>query len=101
MRPNAGMTEIIARVRYSVDKATLLAHNEYWDGHNQERSGRNTFLYLTPKGRFFEVVVSQWQGERDRIMPLDRDSAYDLYERLPEKEVSAESAFPGIEIEEA
>lgn len=32
-------TRIIDRKRYSVETATLLAGDDYWDGHNYERHG--------------------------------------------------------------
>jgi len=44
MKPPEQFTRIIGRKRYSVQKATLIASDAYWDGHNFERSGRNTFL---------------------------------------------------------
>ncbi len=33
---------IIDRKRYDVETATLLAGDDYWDGHNMERHGRKT-----------------------------------------------------------
>ena len=101
MQPSDTMETIIGRVRYRVSDSTLLAHDAYWDGSNMERHGRNTFLYRSPRGRYFAVHMTMWQGERDRIEPLDEDSAYELYERLPEKEVDAEEAFPTVTIEMA
>jgi hypothetical protein len=44
---------------------------------------------------------STWPGERDRLFPLSQDGAMRLYGELPEKKVSLEEAFPGVEIEEA
>lgn len=71
MRPRENMTQIIDRVRYSVSRSTLLAHDEYWDGAKH---------IPVPK------PVSMWQGERDHITPLTAEEAYDLYERLEVKE---------------
>ena len=48
MQAPSKFVHIIDRKRYDVSKATLLADNNYWDGHNHERQGRNTFLYRTP-----------------------------------------------------
>lgn len=101
MRPSEKMEAIINKVRYRVADATLLAHDAYWDGNNMERNGRNTFLYRSPRGRYFAVRLTMWQGERDYIEPLSEEEAYELYERLPEQEVSVEEAFPSVVVEPA
>lgn len=100
MRPRM-MVEVIGGKRYRTETATLIAHDAYWDGHNWERHGRNTFLFRTPRGNYFAQHQTCWQGERDRIEPLSRDEAIRLYEELPAKEVEFEEAFPGVEVEEA
>ena len=101
MRPPEKFEKIINRKKYSTETAELLAGNDHWDGNNFERSGRNCFLYRTPKGAYFEVNLSQWKGERDSINPLSQDQAIDLFERMPEKRVTFEHAFPGVIVEEA
>ena len=101
MRPSDKMEAIIGRVRYRVADSTLLAHDCYWDGSNMERHGRNTFLYRTPRGRYFAVHLTMWQGERDYIEPLSEDEAYELYESLPEHELEVEEAFPNVVVEPA
>jgi hypothetical protein len=102
MRPPEKFERIIERKRYSVETATLIAHDAYWDGHNFERQGRNEFLYRTPKGNYFVVTLTQWQGEGDTLIPVSQDEAIELYEgSLPEHEVSYSEAFPGVEVEEA
>jgi hypothetical protein len=95
------MVKVIGKTRYRVKGSTLLAHNHYWDGQNHTRHGRNTFLYRSAKGHYFVVYMSQWQGEHNRIEPLSKEEAYELYEHLRVKEVEPEEAFPGIQIEEA
>jgi hypothetical protein len=95
------MTAVIGGKRYSVKTAILLAGNDHWDGHNFERSGTNCFLYRTPKGSYFSVHLTQWQGVRDHIEPLSQEEALSLYESLSEQRVEAEDAFPGVKIEEA
>lgn len=95
-------TRIIDRKRYSTATATLIASDAYWDGHNFERRGRNAFLYRTPKGAFFVVNQTKWQGEQDTLVPVDIDEAISLYEGpLSEHEVSYEQAFPSIEVQDA
>ena len=95
------MTEVIFGLRYSVETATLLADDVYWDGRNMERSGRNCFLYHTPNGRYFSVTVSMWQGERQTLTPLTLDEATELWRQLPERHVKFDEAFPGVDVEEA
>jgi hypothetical protein len=95
------MAEVIGGKRYSTKTATLIASDAYWDGHNWERHGRNTFLFRTPKGAYFAQRRTQWQGERDRLEVLTQDEAITMYESLPEKEVEFEQAFPNVKIEEA
>jgi hypothetical protein len=96
------MTQIIDRKRYSTATATLLADDAYWDGHNYERHGRNTFLYRTPGGSYFKVELTQWQGERDTLTPLTQDEAIELYESLNDSEaVPFAEAFPGVEVKDA
>ena len=101
MKPSENMEQIIGKVRYRVSDATLLAHDCYCDGRNMESDGLNTFLYKTPQGRYFAVHMTLWQGERDYIEPLTEEDAYELYERLPEKEIAVEKAFPDEVIEMA
>jgi hypothetical protein len=101
MQPPNVMTAVIDRKRYSVQTATLLAGNDHWDGSNYERHGRNSFLYRTPRGAYFAVHLTCWQGERDSIEPLTVDEAVSMYEGMTEHRVDCEEAFPGVEIEEA
>jgi hypothetical protein len=72
---NSSMSKIVDGKRYKVATATLLADDCYWDGSNFERHGRNTFLYKTKNGAYFEHTVTQWQGERDDIRPVNVDEA--------------------------
>jgi hypothetical protein len=95
-------SRIIGKKRYNVKTATLIASDAYWDGHNFERSGRNTFLYRTPKGAYFTVNLTKWQGEQDTLTPITQDEAIDLFEGdLSEHEVKYSEAFPGVKVEEA
>ena len=68
---------------------------------NWERLGRHAFLFRTPKGNYFVQHQSSLPGERDQLVPLDQGDAISLYEKLPNKDVSFEDAFPGVEIEDA
>lgn len=96
------MTRVINRIRYNTETATLIASDVYWDGHNMERGGRNTWLYRTNSGRYFTVHGTFWQGERDTLQPVTMDEAVELYEtNLTEHEVEYEEAFPKILVEDA
>ena len=97
MKPPAKFVRIVNRTRYSVATATLLAGDDYWDGHNFERHGRNEFLYRTPKGNYFVVTLTQWQGEEDNLEPCTLEEAIDLYEnQLREHYETYADAFPGV-----
>ena len=95
------ITEIIGGKKYSTKTATLIADNEYWDGSNFERNGRNCFLYRTSNGAYFTVNLTQWQGERDSLTPITQAEALELYETLPEHHVPYEQAFPDVKVLEA
>jgi hypothetical protein len=94
-------TEIIGGKRYSTKTATLIADDAYWDGHNWERRGRNRFLYRTQKNNYFLITLTQWQGEKDRLAPINQDDALRFWDELSEKRISFEDAFPGITVEDA
>ena len=102
MKPPDDFVRIVNQKRYSVNEATLIASDAYWDGHNFERSGRNTFLYRTKNGRYFTVNLTCWQGERDTLIPVTQDEAIEYFENsLPEHEVDYSEAFPNVTVEDA
>jgi len=102
MRPPNDMTRIVNRTRYSVATAELLAGDDFWDGNNWERHGRNTFLYRTPRGKYFTVTLTQWQGEQDALTPVSLEKAIELYEgQLPEHYTPYDEAFPEVEVLDA
>jgi hypothetical protein len=85
---------------YNTETATEVASDHYWDGHNWERHGRNTFLYKTKKGNFFLCHKTLWQGERGSIEQVSDGEAKVHYESLPEHALEYAEAF-GVEPEEA
>ena len=91
------MIKIIDQKRYDTSTATWLADNEYRDGANRLQGGRGTTLYLTGKGTYFLHYETQWQGENDRIWPIDRAEALDVWERAYNQEPFG-TAFPGVEV---
>jgi hypothetical protein len=102
MRPPKDLTRIVDKKRYSVEKSTLIAGDDYYDGHNFERHGRNCFLYKTANGNYFTVNLTQWQGEETSLIPVSLDEAIELYENsLREHEIPYAEAFPGVKVTEA
>jgi hypothetical protein len=100
MQPE-NMTWVVAGKRYRTDKATLIAHDAYWNGYNWEQGGRNTFLFKTPKGKFFAQYQTLLSGETDKIIPLRTNEAMSLYHSLHKKEVPFVVAFPDVKVEDA
>lgn len=102
MQAPEDFSKIVERKRYSVKTAALIAGDDYWDGNNWERHGRNKFLYRTPHGAYFTVTLTRWQGERDNLTPVGQDEAVELYEGpLTEHYESYTEAFPGVQVVEA
>lgn len=96
------IVEIIGRKRYSTHTATLIADDRYWDGHNLERGGRNTYLYRTPKGAFFVVNQTMWVHEQNSLVPVSLERAIELWEGpLKNRHVDFDEAFPDIDVEDA
>ena len=102
MKAPENWTEVIEGKRYSTKTATLLAGDDYWDGNNFERGGTNQFLYRTPRGAYFLITLTQWEGARNMLEVIkDPEQARNMFEGLPEKRVSYEEAFPDFKIEDA
>ena len=87
------MEQMVNGLKCDTDAAALVASDRWWDGHNGERDGRNTYLYRTKAGRFFLHHTTLWQGEWDRIEPVGLEEAKQYYEDLPEHEMTYEEAF--------
>jgi hypothetical protein len=102
MDPYEKYTRIVGRKRYDVGTATLIAADDYWDGHRLERHGRNTFLYRTPRGAYFTMTLTIVEGEQDHLEPISEAEAVTLYENvLTEHRVRYEDAFPNVTVEDA
>jgi hypothetical protein len=100
MQP-VNMTWIVADKRYRTDRATLIAHDAYWNGYSCEKGGRNTFLFRTLRGNFFAQYQTLLQGETNKITPLDMNQAIALYQSLHKKEIPFRVVFPFIKAEDA
>jgi len=100
MQPE-NMVWVVGGKRYRTDKATLIAHDEYWNGYNCEQGGRNTFLFRTPEGNFFAQYQTLLPGETNRIVPLETNEALALYQSLHKKEVPFGVVFPSVKVKDA
>jgi len=100
MQPQ-NMTWVVAGKRYRTDKATLIAHDAYWNGHTWEQGGCNIFLFRTPEGNFFAQYQTLLPVETGKIVPLEIDEAVALYHSLYKKEVPFTVAFPSVKVENA
>ncbi|MDH4067429.1 MAG: hypothetical protein OEU97_00665 [Dehalococcoidia bacterium] len=102
MQPQ-NMTWVVAGKRYRTDKATLIAHDEYWNGYSWEQGGRNTFLFRTPNGNFFAQyqTLLPHEVETGEIVPLEINEAVSLYHSLYKKEVPFAVAFPFVKAQDA
>lgn len=100
MQPE-NMVWVVAGRRYCTEEATLIAHDEYWNGYNCEQGGRNTFLFRTPNGSFFAQHQTLLPGETNRIAPLEISEAIALYQSLRKKEVPFRVVFPNVKVEKA
>ena len=100
MQPE-NMNWVVAGKRYRTDRATLLAHDAYWNGYSCEQGGRNTFLFRTPNGNFFAQHQTLLPSEINRIVPLETNEAISLYQSLRKKEVPFRVAFPDIRAQDA
>jgi hypothetical protein len=95
------MTRVVEGKRYCTDTATLLAHDEYWNGHTYEQNGRNTFLFRTRNGSFFAQHQTLLPVITSEIVPLDESEAMTLYHSLYRKEVPFGVAFPCVRVADA
>ena len=103
MRP-LEVSQVIGGRRYSTFTATLLAGDDYWDGHNFERQGTNRFLYRTPRGAYFTQLRTCWEGSTQndgQLTPVSQADAIGLFESMAEQRVTWEEAFPGVAVEDA
>lgn len=99
------VVQVVDGRRYSTRTATLLAGDDYWDGHNLERGGTNRFLFRTPRGAYFVQTRTCWIGSQQndgRLTPVTQADAIGLFESsMRERRVTWEEAFPGVAVEDA
>ena len=99
------MTQVIEGKKYSTKGLLPLCGDDWWDGHNRERGGTNTFLYRTAKGNYFFLHRTQWEGRCDHLEPCTEGEAQAFFERVSPhmgaSDMSFEEAFPNAVVEEA
>ncbi|MGA2671089.1 MAG: hypothetical protein ABSF21_06735 [Dehalococcoidia bacterium] len=95
------MNWVVGGKRYRTDKATLIAHDAYWNGHSWEQGSCNTFLFRTPNGNFFAQYQTLLPVETGKIVPLVVDEAVSQYHSLYKKEVPFAVAFPSVKVKDA
>lgn len=79
------MKKVINGKLYNTDTATILSR--------QKSTGRESYLYRTPRGAFFRHTETIWEGERDSIIPLTAEEAKELFELFDDPRMSWEEAF--------
>lgn len=85
------MKKVINGKRYNTETGTLLAKNK--------STGRESYLYRTPRGAFFRYTETIWEGEHDSITPLTVAEAKELFELFNDPRLDWESAFNEIPAE--
>lgn len=95
------MVRVIDGRRYNTGTATKLASDCYWDGHNFERNGTNSYLFRGKNGNYFIQYLTQWQGDQDHLVAISQEEAREYYESMREQYVDYEVAFPGVKVEDA
>ena len=100
MKP-ISLSEIHDGKVYYTERATLLTGDDYWDGSNYDRQGRQQYLYRTAKGSYFIEHLSMWEGESNYIEPVTQAEAMEFWEIAKEYRVEFSDAFPGVLLKEA
>ena len=95
------MQTVIDRKRYDTETATEIANNYFCDGSNRLPGGRGSALYRTANGAYFIHRETIWQGERDRIEPIDKVEAEGYYQDSPYHMIEYADAFPGVTVADA
>ena len=99
---NDHLDDLIDGLEYTTEGALLIAGNDWWDGATYERKGTNRFLYRSPAGRYFLVLLSCNRGEAPwSIQPIGMPGAVLEWRELKERRVEASAAFPDLNLEPA
>lgn len=66
---------MVNKVIYDTANSDALANNFYADGVNEYNDGKALELYIDAEGRYFFAEYSNFEGVKDRIMPVTADDA--------------------------
>jgi hypothetical protein len=88
------MSTVIAGKLYSTMKAKVLAVGPRVNSPREQFG--NTFLFRSPEGEYFATHQGFLDNRRDKLEPLTRDRAIDLWANLPQKLVKFDRAFRQI-----
>ncbi len=69
------MIKIIEGKRYNTETAELLATSRRSESGDRYNCGTRAELYRTKKGGYFVAHYTLWQGSRDQIAVVDRETA--------------------------
>jgi hypothetical protein len=97
MKPPEDWEQVIDGIRYSTKTAILIArgHDRIIDDH-QEKDW-NIFLYRTLEGGYFKVHLSSSYETQSILEPMNRVEALHQFDKLSERFVEIEDAFPDPE----
>lgn len=73
---------MVDRVNYDTDNAFPLANDFFADGVNEYTYGKARELYVDKEGRYFFAEYSNWEGTKDRIVPVSAQDAAAFIERF-------------------
>lgn len=94
------MKRVINKKAYNTETAERIATNDFSNGNDKFNLGRTESLYRTKKGSYFEVNYTVWEGESNSLTPLSKDEAEVVYEKMFDRIIEFELAFPDMEVEE-
>lgn len=80
LRAGRRVKAMVDKVVYDTDNAYPLANNFYADGVNEYTYGKALELYVDSEGRYFFAEYSNWEGAKDRIVPVSATDAASFIE---------------------
>ncbi|MFH1060433.1 MAG: hypothetical protein V1797_17355 [Pseudomonadota bacterium] len=85
------------QARRHLQRADLLAGDDYWDGRGWDRHGRNQFLLRAADGCYILHQRSRWPQEEDgRNEQISVWEARCIFANLPNRRVKLSEAFPEL-----
>lgn len=72
---------MVDKIIYDTARSDALANNFYADGVNKFTDGKAMELYVDKEGRYFFAEYSDWEGVKDRIIPVTASVAAAFIEK--------------------